>query len=432
MAHDPVTYVGDMLAHVFQCLSDERDLVRSCLMSTLEQDEEENKMNDMSSDSDSQKQVYRVLNHIVGGVIRPLRGRIHAVLESLTRRSTQEEDDDGEDSDEEMNWIRDPMDPNAFISDGAHSSSIRRLACLYSICGLLIFYQEKMKNSLGALGDTKQGHPTDEFGGSSLEESNDPSLIRGIVDCLKEGVDSFSISLKVYTAILQRSQTHTVSSSQSTKSHTRHVQELIHSLCVVNNTSPGFAMPWRNIFPDDSALYLSNIGDVVLGAALSSCDLVDDVSTLRLLLENLTLAGVPADRISPWEENFLAKERTLIDSLISKETLLVLDRIGLGEAVKALKNSVDDGNFSPQYTALSPQRVQTALTRFYSALRASSPIPTYEEQIKDVKLRKYARSMIADGIIEAYTRLYSFMNDHLRDAELQRYTPDQVRSLLAI
>jgi hypothetical protein len=191
-------------------------------------------------------------------------------------------------------------------------------------------------------------------------------------------------------------------------------------------------MPWRNIFPDDSSLYLSNIGDVVLGAALSSCDLVDDVSTLRLLLENLTLAGVPADRISPWEENFLAKERTLIDSLISKETLLVLDRIGLGEAVKALKNSVDDGNFSPQYTALSPQRVQTALTRFYSALRASSPIPTYEEQIKDVKLRKYARSMIADGIIEAYTRLYSFMNDHLRDAELQRYTPDQVRSLLAI
>jgi len=454
MAHDPVTYVGDMLAHVYQSLNDEKDLVQSCFMITNhnqdneEEDDEEKDKSDVLL-QDLEKDMYRVLNHIVGGVVRPLRGRILQLFESLTRRPTQdeengnEEDDDfvEEDGDNEVNmaWMRDPMDPNSYISDSVHSSSIRRLASLYSICGLLIFYHEKMKNSLERIEDMKSSHgiaKVDHLG--SIEESlNDQqqSLLRGIVDCLKEGVDSFTISLKVYTAIVERppATPQIVSSLLPTKSHTRHVKELVHSLCVVNNTSPGFAIDLGNdMFSDDSALYLRNIGDWILGAALSSCELVDDVSALHSLVEELTLAGVPADRISSWKDNISVKERSLIDSLISSETLVVIDRVGLGDSVKALvQNPMHDENFAPHYTALSPQRLQSALTRFYTALH-SPPIPTYEEQIKDIKLRKYARSMIADGVIEAYTRLYRYISSHSTDVQLQTYTPDQVKSLLAI
>ena len=419
-AHDAVVYVGDMLAFCFRAFSVEADVARGLLHceGNAEESKEDGtddiKLAEEDPDYLVEKPISAVemLSQSMGGVSRPLKSRILQVVANLSRRP-----DDDDDSDEGMG--------DSLEEEGAFTRN--RLAQLYEICGLLLFYASALEKAVAKLQSVEEGNQEEE----PFPNEQNP-LVVALLDCVGEATNAFEASLRVYGAMMEQLNILTGDSEAS----------LAHAMVVriveVRKVSPGFTSDVQCPSEFKQTLSLDWSSEVLLEAALPSCKTLDDTVSLRQSLAVARKAGLSTDVANALESKVHERESVLIEGLVEKETADVLDLCGLGVLVTAwdrFKGVQVDGMVMATHPGLTPEEVQAAMKEFYSSLY-SPPLPSFESTIKDPSLRKVARSKIAKKVCAAYAALYDVMSKPDKggydDLVFLGHTPEQVNTLFTV
>lgn len=423
-AHDAVIYVGDMLAFCFRAFSVEADVAKGVLQynpaiddETKEETEDKAAGAGLGGEEADEYMIEKpmtateMLSHSMGGVSRPLKSRILQVVASLSRHHA-----DDEESDDELN---DEID-----EEGAATRS--RLAQLYQVCGLLLFYAAALDKAILKL----DGNNTKEGQTESKEEKN--PLYLSMLDCLDEATKAYGASLKVYCAMFEQLNLLT-GDSEASLAHT-----MIVSLAEIRKTSPGFTNTVDCPDTSKQTLSLDWACQVLIEASLPSCKTLDDTVSLRQSIAVARQAELETDVAPLLEQKINKQERVLIDELVATETANVLDLCGLGSLTSAwdsFKGVEVEGMVMATHPGLTPEEVQTAMKEFYSSLY-SPPIPSFESAVKDPSLRKIARKNIAKNVCSSYAALYDAMSRPDKggydDLSFLGHTPEQVNTLFTI
>jgi len=340
-AHDPVNYVGDMLAFVFRTMSVESELARGLFV-----DDDSIETDDTSDDAGMTAS--DVLNDIVSGVARPLKSRLSQVITSLARRPDEDVDDN--------------------VGGGIHGSGIDeeastariRLASLYSICGLLLFYNSAMDKAAKKL----EVHPVDKSLENDTQNPPNP-LVECLMDCLDEGARAYAASLKVHSVTLD-SVASLSSESQATVAH-----QVITRICHVRTASPGFGIESSVSDETTNMLSLEYLCDTVIEAVLPSCSSLDDAITMKMAFNAVKKIGINSDCASKWERIITEKEETMVSSQIATDTIDVLDECGLGSignAIERMKAVYIEGMVASSHPGLSKESLHKAVQTFYTFL----------------------------------------------------------------
>lgn len=419
-AHDPVVYVGDMLAFCFRSFSVEADVAAALLdyqhLSDESSGEEKDEVPPTEEEDEygTEKPITpaEMLSQSMGGVSRPLKARILHVISSLSRR--HDEDDESDDG----------------IADGLEeegAATRNRLSQLYEVCGLLLFYKSAIGKTMAKL-DSGAGNK-DQTTANEVNLTDSNPLLASIMECLAEASNAFEASLRVYGAMLE--QLHVLTGdSEASLAHA-----MIGRLVEVRKASPGFARDVDCPIAQQKLLAIDWACEALIEAALPSCKTLDDTVTLRQSIVVARQGDMTADVASTLESKVHDRENALIDVLVEKETTDVLDLCGLGSLATSWErfNRVYvEGMVMATHPGLTPEDVQSAVAEFYSSL-FSPPLPSFESTIKDPTLRKHARSKIAKNICSVYESLYNDMTradkggyDNLT---FLNHTPQQVKTL---
>lgn len=386
-AHDPVVYVGEMLAFCFQSCSVEADVARGLVVENEDELAELNATTMTAAD---------MLAHAMSGLARPLKARILQVVASLARRPDDDVDDaDGVEEDEEDVIAR------------------SRVSSLYSICGLLLFYRSAVIKS------------TDKL--NTIENPKENPLVISITDCLFEASQAYVASMKVYGAMLE-SLSLITGISEATL-----VQNMMEQISQVRLTSPGLATDV--MCPADFALSLSMefVAETLLEAALTLCKTLDDSVTLKRSLANAKKAGLSTTIASQLDGRISQIEQNLIEDLVKSETKEVLEICGLAPLLAAWRNMPPvEGIVMVTQPGLNVDDLDLAMKEFYASLY-SPPLPSFDN-IKDPLLRKLARQKIARSVVDAYEELYDAVTSEkggYNDTSFLGHTPDQVKTLFS-
>ena len=415
MAHDPVNYVGDMLAFVFRILN-----VESMIAQGLGVQEEGSSSHGPSDDLDGMARLSAkdVLNDILSGVSRPLKSRISQVIQSLARGQEEEE------SSSEINFGH---GSGVGMDDEASAARVR-LASLYSISGLLLFYHSAM---------TKAENKMNPLGTGIVSNSSEPTknpLVQCILDCLEEAARAYSTSIKMYSAVLEQL------ASFSNKSSSTLAQQIICRLCDVRGASPGFGPDMDDALesaPEDvsTALSLEYLCDTFFDTVVKSFTNFNDIMLTRMALMTTKKAGIKLECFTKWEGIVAQKEQTMTEDQIQRDTTVVMDECGLGAIASDIENMKAvfiEGMTMSSHQGLSPENVEEAMSKFYQSL-FDPPLPSYEN-IRDPSLRKHARSKVAQNIGGLYEEIYDALSSEVggyRDLSFLEHTPDQVKKLLS-
>ena len=448
-AHDPVQYVGDMLAFVFRVESEEADLVRGLADcseggdgdegdaatsgeddgdGTTDTDNNENNMMDKPMSSTA------VLSHATSGISRPLKSRVFQVIASLARHPDESAAASGEDGDAADSGGIGGHGPDGTFTahdlDEEAGSARTHLSQLYEICGLLLYYRSAFHKTVSRLvkGSGTGASPSED-------DQDDDALSRCIQECLDEAAVGFGASLRVYAATLPNI------ASLSNESESALVQGTVARICEVRMGSPGFFSATTEDQDHDHDAKLKSLSveflvDSTVGAALSHCDRLDDAVALRNPVVTAKKAGLESSVATKWDKALSEQERTLADSLIDGETRHVLESIGLAPVADALKDMgavYVEGQLIASHPGLAPADVRSALKDFYDSLY-SPPMPPFD-QIRDPVLRKYARGKTAENVVEAYAKIYDALRSDrggYDDLSFLSMSPEQVQTLLSV
>ena len=413
-AHDPVGYVGDMLAFAFRAFRVEGELVKTLFLCEKEDgDLEEKKHHDEDYDDTTDSKpmsASELLAQSMGGLSRPLKTRLSQVIMSLVSQggaitggasgaATQSGDD--EDT----------------------SSSLNRLVAIYSVCGLLRFYCSAIEKAL-------------EKAQAENEVNTESPLLTTCDECLAEAADCYVASLRAYGAMLG---SHSMGSSQ-TEAHL--AQRAITLIAEERMASPGFA---DDALSFDSAednivskqLSLSFLVSTMVDSAMAQLKTLDDTSALKSAVHAASESGLDAKETSKWMTLIDEKEQNLVEVLVNTEAEIVLEVCGLGairSGMKDMDRVYTEGMTMSSHPGLSAKEVEVAMKQFYSSL-FSPPIPTFEDTIKDAQVRKIARSRTAQVVIDVYQDVYETMTGArggYTDLSFLEHEPNQVKSLLSL
>lgn len=394
-AHDPVAYVGDMLAFCFQSCSVEADVARGLVVIADNEDGLDDDDNLIVEDSSTMTAI-DMLSHAMSGLARPLKSRVLQVVASLARRPDDADDTDG--------GMMDDDDEDAIARS--------RVSALYSICGLLIFYRSALGKSIRKL--------------DKHTEKENP-LIVSITECLAEASQAYVASVKVCGAMLDSL------SLISGLSEATLVQKMLDAVGEVRVTSPGFAIEMECPSEFVAPLSMEFVAETLLEAALVLCKTLDDSVTLKLSLTTAKKAGLSTTVASQLDGRISQVEQTLIAELVKTETKEVLELCGLAGLLTAWRNMPPvEGIVMAAQPGLSADDLDVAMKEFYASLY-SPPLPSFEE-VKDPVLRKLARQKIAIGVVDAYEELYeAVVSDKggYDDTSFLGHTPDQVKTLFS-
>jgi hypothetical protein len=430
-SHDPVNYVGDMLAFAFRTISVESELAKGLAFTNdydaRPDDDEEGKteMNENDDFNISFMSASDVLNDAMSGVARPLKSRISQVIGSLARRPDEDEDNN------RLGY--DGLNENGFVDEEAGSARVR-LSYLYSICGLLLFYRSAIEKAVNKLNTKKDGsHSSSEISKVDGQVSHSNHLVQCLSECLEDAARGYVASLKVYCAMLDQL------ASISHESQAQLCQTVILRLCDVRSTSPGFGPDFDKEMVEVSkvaseALSLEFLCDTVVEAIMPSCNNIDDIVAIKSALNGAKKAGLSSDDMSKWDEKITKEEEKMIDSQISTDTNYVLDECGLGSiasALESMKAVYIEGMVISSHPGLSEQSLQDAMKKFYASL-IDPPFPSYDN-IKDPVLRKRSRNKIAKNVSDMYEEIYSMVTSEkggYGDLSFLEHSPDQVKTLI--
>jgi conserved oligomeric Golgi complex subunit 6 len=424
-AHDAVVYVGDMLAFCFRAFSIEADVAKGLFYYKPEDDGPDGgeEKDDSPRTQEEEEEAYLVekplsatdiLSLSMSGVARPLKSRILQVVANLSRRSDGDDDDD----------------------DGGHtdleeegSSARSRLAQLYEMSGLLLFYASALEKSV----DKLQKH---DGRSQTADKENTPDeklpIVAVILECLGEATNAYEASLRVYGAMLEQLNVLT-GDPEANLAHS-----MIVRLVKVREASPGFAPDAACPPAFQRILSLEWACIVLVEAALPTSKSLDDAMSLKQCIAVARNAEKQSDEAKMLIQKVEEMEASLIDVLVEKETADVLDLCGLGTLAMALKSFQGlrvDGMLMVTHPGLSPEDVEAAIKEFYASLY-SPPLPSFESVIKDPNMRKIARNKIAANVCSKYEELYSAMTSPdcggYDDLSYLGHTPTQVKTLFSV
>jgi conserved oligomeric Golgi complex subunit 6 len=418
----------------------------------------------------------------MSGLARPLKSRIVQVIATLSRhpggaagraagsdRTTTNHGGGGDDNDND-----DDDDDEFGLGDDVFGEECSRLhtkiAQLYDICGLLLFYITVMDKSIekfdpssaqqqppsrssristfvptyGYNNEAYLGSTTD--GGGSSSSSSNP-LVTNLIECFKESTIAYEATVRVYCAMVEQWSV-LIGDPEAA---------LIHALVVriadVRINSPGFdtaddvvdgagaptagsssqlVLPTTIIETLSSPSSTTSDNNYLYGTILSmewltrtlieSClssskgIALDDISYLTQALAASKKAGLDVVTFERLVNEISKKEGTLIDELVSSEVAHVLDLCGLGliaapyESWKAetTTNAAATGGTTSLMSTYPglSQSVVEASIQEFYTSLYSPPIPTLENVIKDPVVRRVARTKISDTITQLYTELY--------------------------
>jgi len=401
-AHDPVNYVGDMLAFVFRSLSIESDLAYGLLDETASQINDDYSSEGVGDETDNLVVTAKPMTSIemlsiaMSGVTRPLKARISQVISSLARRVDDEEDEDIRETPSLSNVSSGMIDDEVNISRN-------RISSLYSISGLLIFYHSAILKSLNKLNkntESKNKHQSDTF-----SEKYKLNLLDSLLECLNETSASYAASIRVYAAMLQ------TYASSAHGSEATLANNIIQLLSETRASSPGFSLdahcPLASV---QTTLSLDYLCDIILEVAIPLCKTLDDCSTIKSVIATAKKAGLNSIAITKWTKLISVKELKMIDDFIGIQTIEVLYSCGIGEIYDSIMKLTQD---SHETTLLSLQpnlnqqnHIEPAFKRFYASLY-SPPIPSFEE-MKDPILRRQSRTKTASNVAEGRFLFYSY------------------------
>jgi conserved oligomeric Golgi complex subunit 6 len=386
-AHDPVIYVGEMLAFCFQSCSVEADVARGLVVENEDEIAELNAGTMTAAD---------MLAHAMSGLARPLKARILQVVASLARRP----DDDGDDADGMEEEEEDVI---------ARS----RVSSLYSICGLLLFYRSALIKSIDKL--------------NTIENPKENPLVTSITECLVEASQAYVASMKVYGAMLESL------SLISGISEASLVQSMMEQISQVRLTSPGLATDVMCPADFASSLSMEFVAETLLEAALTLCKTLDDSVTLKRSLANAKKAGLSTTIASQLDGRISQIEQNMIEDLVKSETKEVLEICGLAPLLAAWRNMPPvEGIVMVTQPGLNVDDLDLAMKEFYASLY-SPPLPAFDN-IKDPLLRKLARQKIATSVVDAYEELYDAVMSEkggYSNTSFLGHTPDQVKTLFS-
>eukprot|EP00585_Thalassiosira_rotula_P008960 CAMPEP_0196147862 /NCGR_PEP_ID=MMETSP0910-20130528/26372_1 /TAXON_ID=49265 /ORGANISM="Thalassiosira rotula, Strain GSO102" /LENGTH=905 /DNA_ID=CAMNT_0041410389 /DNA_START=44 /DNA_END=2761 /DNA_ORIENTATION=+ len=452
-AHDPVGYVGDMLAFAFRAFRVEGELVKTLFLwkdggggggededgeeegdggeageTSRNEKLDEEKLDDDAYDYDDDEQgdnkpmnVTEMLAQSMGGLARPLRTRISQVVSSLASQ--------GGDGSGGANINRElTMRSNDHDDDETSSSSLHRLVAVFSVCGLLRFYGSAVQKAL----DKLEEQTTTETKATTDAENPFSTTCD---ECLTEAADSYIASLRAFGAMLQ---THAFASPES---EAQLAQRAIVRISEERVASPGFAEDFAGEGKDDMVvskqLSLPFLVGTMIDAAMPHIKTLDDGAALKSALNVASKCGLKASDSAKWSELILATEKNLVDAFVDAETdevLQVCGLEGLRSAMRHMSGVYVEGMVMSSHPGLSQRDVEIAMSKFYSSL-FSPPIPTFEDTIKDAELRKVARSKTAQRVADVYRELYEVITSErggYADLAFLGHDPDQVKTLLSL
>ncbi|KAL7468320.1 hypothetical protein ACHAXS_008621 [Conticribra weissflogii] len=471
-AHDPVAYVGDMLAFAFRAFRVEGELVKSLM--TWRDDEEgsdeeedggldasgragnkngakskqaaeegEVNLNEEDEDrGDVPMDLAEMLAQSMGGLARPLRSRISQVVKSLASQgNTDDHGFGGRNGLMGRAAVMDAGGTNDTDDDGA-SSSLHRLVAVFSVCGLLKFYGSAVRKALKNLQTSQRraNHDEEEDPYYYCEEAKNPFLL-ACDECLSEAANSYVASLRAYGAMLEFH-------SGPDETEAQLAQKVIVRISEERVASPGFAED--SLLGDGTAssaekeedlvskqLSLAFLVGTMIEAAMPYLRTLDDGAAIKAALTSATKCGLKTKESTQWHIQVEEREKILVQTLVDSEANKVLETCGLSTICTALSqmNGVYvEGMTMASYPGLSQSQVEMAMKDFYSSLY-SPPIPSFEETIKDPEWRKRARSMTAIKVVEVYRELYEAMKGEkggYDSVAFLGHDPEQVKTLLSI
>ena len=443
-AHDPVSYVGDMLAFAFRSFRVEGELVKTLFLWEEEDGANESAADAKSGDvedsnaadnktsgedeegSSKPMDAVEILSQSMGGLSRPLGTRVKQVIKSLVsqRRMIEEqaEDAQGDLMDARSQMM---MESGANDEDDMATSSLHQILALFSICGLLKFYSAAVKNALDKLEQIK---PDNDF--VVGESAKNPFFVT-CVESLMEASETYVASLRTYGAMLSNR-----TSSETTEAML--AQKLIVRIAEERVASPGFAddasLPEINV--SMKQLSLSFMVRTLVEASLPYLKSLDDGAALKAAMSTTIKCGLDSTEAKTWIDLIQQRETALVEALVETESGKVLSLCGLGKinhAMQQLNAVYVEGMTMSSHPGLSQTDIEAAMKQFYSSLY-SPPIPTFEE-IKDPELRKLARSKTAKTVVKEYRDLYEAITSEkggYADLSFLGHDPEQVNTLLSL
>eukprot|EP00579_Thalassiosira_antarctica_P015733 CAMPEP_0201935274 /NCGR_PEP_ID=MMETSP0903-20130614/35134_1 /ASSEMBLY_ACC=CAM_ASM_000552 /TAXON_ID=420261 /ORGANISM="Thalassiosira antarctica, Strain CCMP982" /LENGTH=919 /DNA_ID=CAMNT_0048475665 /DNA_START=8 /DNA_END=2767 /DNA_ORIENTATION=+ len=447
-AHDPVGYVGDMLAFAFRAFRVEGELVKTLFLwkddeeggdengegegkgedegSSKDATLEEKHLEDIAEDYDDDEQgdnkpmnVNEMLAQSMGGLARPLRTRISQVVYSL---ASQGGDNSGAHNQRDLAMRSNNGD------DETSSSSLNRLVAVFSVCGLLRFYGSAVQKALDKL-----AKPTEDATGDHRDTTQNP-FYTTCDECLTEAADSYVASLRAFGAMLG---THSFGTAES---EAMLAQRAIVRISEERVASPGFAEDFASTSEEDlvsKQLSLPFLVGTMIDAAMPHLRTLDDGAALKSALNVALKCGLKASESTKWSKLILETEKNLVESFVDTETdevLQVCGLEGLRSAMRHMNGVFIEGMTMSSHPGLFQRDVEGAMNKFYSSL-FSPPIPTFEDTIKDPELRKIARSKTAQRVVDVYRELYEAITSEkggYADLAFLGHDPDQVKTLLSL
>jgi hypothetical protein len=462
-AHDPVGYVGDMLAFAFRTFRVEGELVKTLLMwhddGDGHGDEKDGvggggggggddddggddnggggsskgdgeRADEIADDDDNDDQGYNkpmdaieMLAQSMGGLARPLRTRISQVVSSLASQGPSR--DDGVHGGMENRTHRANNDEQ---DDETSSSTLARLVALFSVCGLLRFYRSAIRMALEKSEDQRT---------PSVRHADNPLLVT-CDECLTEAADSFVASIRAFGAMLP---THSASSSES---EAQIAHRAIVRISEERIASPGFSEDVASASASTEAedvvskqLSLPVLVGTMIDAAMPHMRTLDDCASLKSALNVAVKCGLRASDSTKWGQLIQETERDLVESIVNAEADEVLQVCGLGGLRSSLQHMNDvyvEGMTMSSHPGLTQHDVEFSMKKFYSSL-FSPPIPTFEDTIKDPEVRKIARSKTAQRVVDVYQELFDAITGNMggyTDLAFMGHNPDQVKTLLSV
>ena len=427
-AHDPVGYVGDMLAFAFRAFRVEGELVKTLFLWNDNDgdndggaDKEGKQLNNADGEEedvqggDRPMNVAEMLSQSMGGLARPLRTRVSQVVSSLASQGGDVSTGDNNRGDLPGHRSND--------EDDETSSTLTRLVSLFSVCGLLRFYGSAVQKAMEKLDQGDVG-----------QNMNNP-LFTTCEECITEATDSYVASLRAFAAMLV---THSTASAES---EAQLAQRAIVRISEERVASPGFAEDFAFLSDGEDMiskqLSLSLLVGTMIDAAMPHLRTLDDSAALKSALTVALKCGLNSTESSKWSDLIQDNERNLVDKFVDTETdevLQVCGLEGLRTAMIHMNGVFVEGMTMSSHPGLSQRDVEGAMKKFYSSL-FSPPIPTFENTIKDPELRKIARSKTAQRVVAVYQELYEAMRSDkggYTDVSFLGHDPEQVKTLLSL
>lgn len=454
-SHDPAAHAAELLAAAWRALCGEAELARGILLlsddtggskraeepdgdpSDAAPDDERTPPDDGNDDglTGAPLTALDLVAAACGGLARPLKGRVSQVVASLARQARPRGALAGTEGDGDHDDASDDDDDDGLLLDLEDEGAVQRhrIAHLYEICGLLLFYAGAVDKELRKLAQQQLQQTAGGGGDDGLVDAARQPLLATLQECLLEAARGYEATTRAYAARLE------ALAAVAGEPPAALVRALLEPLGNVRRTSPGFSSGVPGPADDDCrrALSLEWAASALVDAALAARPTLDDVVVLKQAVAATKKAGLDVVAAERLDEALDAREASLIEQVVESESAAVLERCGLGSLVADLRRWQDASDTAgplASFPGLSTEELEAGLRDFYASLYAP-PLPSLEGTIRDPLLRKTARARIAVRVCDSYRDLYRAATapgaGYSDASSFLGHTPEQVRTLFS-